>query len=647
MVDKKRNLVLLGHAQCGKTSLSESILSACLATTRKGSITEGNTVSDYGQDEIAHKFSINSSLLNCKYKDYSLQIVDTPGYADFFGEVVSAVPAVDAAVLVVDAVSSVEVGTETAWGLLEKFNLARLVFINKVDKENASVTKVLEDLNSAFGKTFVLLDNLSSSTLIESVAETDDALLEKYLNTGSVEQGELIKALRKAVISGNLILVVAGSALQDKGIKELLEAIVGFLPDRSERPAVKGLNKNKEEKEVVLSEDAHLSGFVFKSIIDPFVGQLSIIRIFSGKLLPNSSFYNLNRSSSERIGAIYFLQGKGERSVDSASCGDIVAIAKLKDTATNDSIADNDQGLIFKAIEFPEPIISASLKPKSRADEEKISAALHKLTGEDHTLKISRDLETKEEIISGLGDLHLEIMVARLKNRFHVEVELGKPKIPYKETIKRVSKVQGKYKKQSGGRGQYGDVWLEVQPLATGGFEFVDKIFGGAIQKNYVPSVEKGVLQAMAQGVIAGYPVENIKVILVDGSYHPVDSSDMAFQIAGRMAFQKAIHEAAPVLMEPVMDVEICIPEDFLGQISGDVNSRRGKVMGMDSKGKLQIVKAQVPLAEMFKYANDLRSMTGGRGSFNMKFSHYEEVPSRIASTIITQHQQTQKQEET
>ncbi len=646
MLENKRNFILLGHAHCGKTSLAESLLFNAKATTRKGTVDEGNTVSDYNSDEITRKISISASFLNLNYKDHNIQIIDVPGYADFAGEAVSCAYAVDAAVLVIDAVNGVSVGTEFAWDLTDKLRLPRIVFINKLDKENTSFDKTLEDIKSVFGNKFFVLGKLDDPSLIEVVAESDDKLLEKYLDSGTLSQEEVAHGLREAIDNAKLFPVIGGSVAEDKGIGELLQAIVDYLPSPLERPEIE---KKAESGEMIKLDlnDQKLSAFVFKSLIDPYVGQLSIIRVFSGSLKANTSFYNISRSLKERIGTIYIMQGKEQKSIDEATAGDIIAVAKLKDTHSGDSLSGDDKGFIFMPLAFPESAISFSVKPKSREDEEKISGALAKLANEDPTFNVGRDPQTKELIISGLGDLHLEVMISRLKERFKVEVELGTPKIPYKETIRKSAKAQGKYKKQSGGRGQYGDVWLEIKPLGRGGgFEFEDKIFGGAIPKNYVPSVEKGVRQTMAQGVVAGCPVEDIKVIVYDGSYHPVDSSDMAFQIAGRMAFRKAVQDSGPVLLEPIMDVEISIPEDFLGQISGDINSRRGRVMGMEVKGKTQIVKAKVPLSEMFKYANDLRSMTGGRGSYVMRFSSYEEVPSRVASTIIDNYQKTQKHEE-
>lgn len=645
----KRSFLLVGHAQSGKTSLSESLLFVSGATSRKGSVLEGSALSDYSPEEIERKISISTSILTANYQGYQLQIIDPPGYADFVGEVISSLRAADAAIVVIDVVSGIEVGTESAWQMLEECSLPRFIFVNKMDKEGADFSKLLSEIRESLSKKAVVIDSLNSPQLIESVAETDDKLLEKYLETGSLSEPEVAAALRQAVIQAKIFPVLSGSSFTDKGIKELLETIVKYLPAPLERAPLKGINPaNKEEKEILPAENGPFCGFVFKSISDPYVGQLTLIRIFRGKLLSNSGFFNVNKGAKERIGQIYFLQGKEQKPVAEASCGDILALSKLKDTSTSDTLTDEKEQILFSPIVFPEPSISSSVKPKSRADEEKISISLAKLTSEDPTFKATRDPETKELIISGIGDLHLNVMVERLKRRFNVEVDLGTPKVSYKETITKSARVQGKYKKQSGGRGQYGDVWIEIEPLpkGTGDFEFVDKIFGGAIPRNYVPSVEKGIRQAMLNGNLSGCPLVGIKVTLVDGSFHAVDSSDMAFQIAARMALRKAEDMAGPVILEPIMDAEVVVSDEFMGQISGDLNSRRGRIMGMDSKGKLQVVKAQVPLSEMFTYASDLRSLTGGRASYTMKFSHYEQVPQKISQNIIAQTQAQKKQGE-
>ena len=661
----KRSIILLGHAQSGKTTLAESMLFFCKATSRKGAIADGTTVSDYSSDEIERKSSVNTSLLFCDYsaagarlpdgqgfasggKGCRIQIVDVPGYADFFGEVLSGIRAVDGAILVVDASSGVEVGTERAWQILEEYNLPCVIFINKIDKADIDTDRVLENIQERLSPKAVVINSVEDPELIEAIAESDDKLLEKYLEGSKLSAEELASGLTQAVAKRKVFPVFTGSALTDKGIAELLEAVLKYLPSPLGRGTIEATDALKPEnkKQVLPKTDGPFVAFVFKSIADPYVGQLTLLRVFSGALVANTSFFNAHKKIRERIGPIYILQGKEQRAVDSASCGDIVAIAKLKETVTNDTLCDEKEQVVFAPIIFPEPAISASVKPRSRQDEEKISTTLHKLAAEDPTFKFSHDPQTKELIISGLGDLHLDVMVGRMKKRFGVEVELGTPKVSYKESITKSAKVQGKFKRQSGGRGQYGDVWIEIEPLEKGkGFEFVDKVFGGAIPRNFIPSVEKGVIQAMSEGAVAGYPIVDVRVTLYDGSYHEVDSSDMAFQIAGAMALRKAVIAASPVLLEPIMEVEVFIPEEFLGAISGDINSRRGRIMGMDIKGKQQIVKATVPLAEMFKYANDLRSITGGRGMYTMRFSHYEEVPHKIVSGIISQYQATKKQE--
>ena len=645
----KRNFILLGHAQSGKTSLAEALLYLCKATTRRGRVEDGTTVSDYSSDEIERKSSINLSLLFCDHKGTRIQIVDTPGYLDFYGEVICGVRAADSAVLVVDACSGIEVGTERAWQLAEENSLPCAIFMNKIDKEGADTSKIVADLKARFSKSAAVIDSLQDPDLVEAIAESDDKLLEKYLEGAKLSPEELSNGLAQAVLKRKVFPIVFGSATADKGLPELLDVIVKYLPSPLDRAKVEAADPAKPDtkKEVSLKADAPFSAFVFKNISDPYVGQLTLLRVFSGSLTSNTHFNNVNKKAKERIGSIYLMQGKEQRAVDSASCGDIVAIAKLKETTISDSLCNDKDSFLFAPVVFPEAAISASVKPKSREDEEKISDALHKLAAEDSTFQVKHDPQTKELIISGLGDLHLGVMVGRLRKRFNVHVELGTPKVSYKETISKSARVQGKFKRQSGGRGQYGDVWIETQPLERGkGFEFVDKIFGGAIPRNFIPSAEKGIRQACLEGAVAGYPIEDIRVTLVDGSYHEVDSSDMAFQIAGAMALKKAIIESGPVLLEPIMDVEIVIPEEYLGAISGDINQRRGRVMGMDVKGRSQIVKAQVPLSEMFKYANDLRSITGGRGMYTMRFSHYEEVPHKIAQPIITQYQASKKQEE-
>ena len=676
---KIRSVAVVSHSGAGKTSLIDAMLYAAGANTRLGKVNEGTSLCDYNADEIERKITINSKVLHINWKDVRIYLLDTPGYADFIGEVVASLAACDSGLVLIDAASGVEVGTERVWELLNQRNLARAIFVNKLDKENADFFTTLSEIKKRLGKQCLSLQipvgkeaafkevvNLLNSEelgklnepdkakaqelrkeLIEAIAEADDALLEKYLEGEELDPKVLYQTLRSAVLSNKIVPVFCGAATQEVGVKDVLAGIADLLSSPKDRTKIEGEDpKSKQPKEIQVDANGSFYAQVFKTILDPYVGQLTLFKVFSGSLAANAGFYNSTKGIKERFGQLYLLQGKEQQSVDSVSCGDIAAVAKLKDTTTGDTLCNEKDQLIFAPLVFPEPAISSSVKPKSRSDEEKISGALSKLTNEDPTFKVSRDQVTKELIISGIGDLHLDVMVNRLKKKFEVEVELGVPKVAYKETITKSSKAQGKYKKQSGGRGQYGDVWLEVAPSTSGeNFEFVDKIFGGAVPKNYIPSVEKGVKQAMAEGVIAGYPLVNIKVTIFDGSFHPVDSSDIAFQIAGAMALRKCTQEARPVLLEPIMDVEVLVPEEYMGQISADLSSRRGRILGMDVRSNMQVIKVQVPLAEMFKYATDLRSMTQGRGSYTMKFSRYDQVPQKISATIVDKAKKEKEQE--
>jgi len=649
---KKRVFLLCGHAQSGKTSISEAILYKCAATTRLGKVDEGTTISDYEDDEKQRKSSINMSVLFAEHKGNFLQFIDVPGYLDFVGELISAVRAVDFGIVVVDASGGVEVGTEKAWDNLRKENLPCLFIVNKLDKEDVSYEKAIEDIRNSLtkkaiafagfenGKAVNILkdkNNPNYGSVIEAIAESDDALLAKYLETGSLEEKELSAALKKAIINAQVFPVIPMAALQETGSDCLLEMLLEVMPSVAESRA--RLAKNTKTGEMIEIEpkvNAHLAAQVFKSVVDPFVGQLNIFRIFSGKISANSEIYNSTKGEKEKISHIYIPQGKQENNQEAICAGEIGAISKLRNTSTQDTFCEAAFPLAFNSIEFPAPSYSASVKPKTRQDEDKISAVLSRLTSEDPTFKVSRDAQTKEMIVSGMGELHLNVIIERMKRRYQANVELGTPKVAYMETVTRSVKVQGKHKKQSGGRGQYGDVWIEVEPLSRGkGFEFVDKIFGGAIPRNFIPSVEKGIRKSLDEGVLAGYPVTDLRVTLYDGSYHDVDSSDIAFQIAGSMAFKKALEQAGSVLLEPIMDVEITVPGEFMGQVTGDINSRRGRVLGMEVKGKNEVVKAQIALVEMFKYASDLRSVTGGRGSYLMTFSHYEILPARLAREVI------------
>lgn len=677
-VDRVRSVAVVAHSRAGKTSLIDAVLYAAGANSRLGKVNDGTSMCDYNADEIERKITINSKVLQVDWKDTRIYFLDTPGYADFIGEVISALLACDAGLVLVDGVGGVEVGTERVWELLDQRALPRAIFVNKLDKENADFFTVLDEIKNRLGKQcfafqFPLgkeasfkesihllrqgeLNKLDDSDkakaqqlrkeLIEAIAESDDALLEKYLEGEELSPEAVGKALRPAVLTGKIVPVFCGAATLEIGVKTLLDGMAEFFGSPGDRGKVQGEDPGtKEAKEIEAINDASFSAQVFKTILDPYVGHLTLFKIFSGTLSTNTGFYNSSKGAKERIGQLYLLQGKEQKPVSSASCGDIAAVAKLKNTVTGDTLCNEKNQIVFPRVSFPEPAISSSVRPKSRHDEEKISGALNKLTDEDPTIKISRDQVTKELIISGIGDLHLDVMVNRLKKKFEVDVELGVPKVAYKETITKSSKAQGKYKKQSGGRGQYGDVWLELEPLNDGesSFEFVNKIFGGAVPRNYIPSVEKGVKQSMSAGGLAGYPLVNIKATIYDGSYHAVDSSDMAFQIAGGMAFRKGVMDARPVLLEPIMEVEVLVPEEFMGPISADLSSRRGRILGMDVRSNMQVVKVNAPLSEMFKYATDLRSMTQGRGSYTMKFSRYEQVPQKIGAGIIEKAKQAKE----
>ncbi len=663
-LSKKRTFLICGHAQSGKTSLAESILFKSGATTRLGSVDSGTSTSDYEDDEKERKSSINLSVLSGDYKGNSLQFIDTPGYLDFIGETISSVKAVDFAIIVVDALEGVGVGTEKAWELLQKEGIPCLFFINKLDKENTDFNKSLDDIRQSLTKkatsivvaegtdiTNILKQKDKDASLygavVEAVAESDDSLLEKYLETGSLDEAELAPALKKAIVNSQMFPVLAGAATSEAGIDCLLDVIIDSMPSVSDSLPRKALDKEGKEVVIEPKADAPFSAQVFKTMIDPFVGQLTIFRVFSGKLASNSTFFNVTKSSKEKFGQLYYLQGKQQVAQESVSAGDIAAVAKLKETQTQDSLCDSSRQVEFSKVEFPSPAYSASVKPKTRQDEDKISSALSRLTSEDPTCNTSIDSQTKELIISGMGELHINVIIERMKRKYNANVELGTPKVPYLETLNKPVQVSHKYKKQTGGRGQYGDVSIEVEPLERGKkFEFVNKIVGGAIPRNFIPSVEKGIVNSMKEGYLAGYPITDIKVTLFDGSYHPVDSSDMAFQIAASMALKKAFEQVGGVLLEPLMNVEITVPEEFMGSITGDISGRRGRVLGMEVKGKNEVVKAQIPLSEMFKYASDLRSVTGGRGSYSMSFSNYDIVPARIAQGIIDKAKQAKQQEQ-
>lgn len=688
-IDHLRNIGMVAHGDAGKTSLAEAILFTAGASDRLGKAGDVSSVMDFDPDEIKRGITINTSLAFCEWKNHKINILDTPGYVNFIAETQGSMHVMDAAIVVISADEGVQIITEKVWKWADEKNLPRVVFINKMDHERANFESIIDAIEKVFKKKpvkfqipigigenfngiidlikikkYTFANNNSGKItegeippdiketvdqrreeLVEAAAEAIDELTEKYLDTGSLSDDEIKRGLKEGIKNGKIIPVLCGSAINNHGVPPLLDVIVEYLPSPVERlTSVKG--KDYSQKEVVRqnSPDEPLSALIFKTIADPYAGQLTLFRTFSGVLKSDSAVLNSTKKTKEKLGSLFCIQGKKQTSVSSISAGDFGAVTKLKNTTTGDTFSDDKNIIIFDPIKFPHPVISLAIVPKNKQDEEKLGSSLRRLKVEDPTLNISRDPQTNELIISGMGQLHLEIIVARLLRKFAVDVEVKTPKVPYLETIRGKTKVQGKYKKQSGGRGQYGDTWLELAPQARGeGFKFINKIVGGAIPKQYIPSVEKGIVEAMTGGVIAGYPMVDFQVTLYDGSFHDVDSSDMAFKIAASMGFKKGVIDCKPVLLEPIMSMEVTIPGEMMGDAIGDLNARRGKVMGVDPLGDDQTIRANVPMADVMKYAPDLRSLTGGRGSFTMEFSHYEEVPSHLSEKIIAQSRKEKK----
>jgi elongation factor G len=677
-IAKIRNIGFVGHGGVGKTALVEAILFTAGATNRIGRVEDGTTTTDFDPDEIKRKISLNTAVAFCDYKGYRLNLVDTPGYGDFVADARAGLRVASAAVVVVDAVAGVQVQTEKVWKFATDYALPRVVVINRLDRERADFFRTLESLQKRLKgrlapfqvpvgseagftgvvdliamKALVTADGKVKVTdipgdamemaksyrekLAEAAAETDDDLLAKYLEEGAIEEGEMLEALRRAVFEGTLVPVLATSATRGIGVQPLLDLILKEFPSPAEQGEIEGTDvKSKNAVKRAPDPKAPMSALVFKTISDPHVGKLSLFRIYSGTMRSDSPVFNSTRESKERVGHLGWLQGKTQKPVEALGPGEIGVVAKLKDTLTGDTLCDEAHPVILPGITFPEPTISFAIQPKSRGDEDKISTALQRMAEEDPTLHHHYDPETRQLLVSGIGQLHVEVVVERMKRKYNVDVSLLPPRIPYKETVKGRSEVQGKYKKQTGGRGQYGDVWLKVEPLTRGGgFEFVDDIFGGAVPRNYIPSVEKGVRDCMKRGILAGYPVVDLKVTLYDGSYHDVDSSDMAFQIAASMGLQKGFMEARPCLLEPIMNVEVSAPAEQAGDVIGDLNGRRGRIVGMEPAGEVVAVRAQAPMAEMLTYESSLRSMTGGRGGYSMEFSHYDEVPGQLAEKVV------------
>lgn len=683
--DAIRNVALVGHGDVGKTSLASCFLFDSGAVNRLGKVDQGNTVTDFDEDEIERKVTISSSPCYVEWNKTKINFLDTPGYGNFVADARAALRAVDSSIILVCGVAGVEVQTEKVWKWSDEFQLARMVVINKLDRERSDFGRAVESVQRAFGRACIpvqipigsekdfsgVVDLIhfkayqypkdesgkvqeveipdaikqeatsQRQALVEMIAEQDDALMEKYFEAGELSQEEVLQGLKRAIAQRKVIPIFCASALHNVGAHPILESIVELLPNPEESNVVMDAENTKEKSAIQTKIDpkSPFSAFVFKTFVDPYAGRVNLFRVITGVMKADHSVHNINKGSSEKIGHISVLQGKQASPVQEVYAGDIASVAKLKDTQTNDTLAEPSASVRYSPLTFPHPIISFAIEPKSRGDEEKISTALHKLSDEDPVLKFDRDPQTKELLVSGSGQLHVEVVVARLKKRFGVEVLLHPPKVPYRETIKGKIEVQGKYKKQSGGRGQYGDCWITMEPLPRDkDFEFEDKIFGGAIPKNYVPAVEKGIQEARQHGILAGFPVVNFKVTVFDGSFHPVDSSEMAFKIAGSMAFKKGMEQAKPVLLEPVMHVDIYAPSEYMGAITGDLSGRRGRMQGMDSSGDTQIIHAAVPLSEMLNYAPSLTSMTGGRGYYEMNFSHYDEVPAHMAQKIIDEH---------
>ena len=677
-ITKIRNIAFVGHGGVGKTSLVEAMLLVAGATTRLGKVDDGTTTTDFDPDEIKRKISLNTAVAFCDYRGHRLNLIDTPGYGDFVADARAGLRVANSAVVVVDAVSGVQVQTEKVWKFANEYGLPRVVLINRLDRERADFFRALESaqkrlkgrlapfqvpLGSEAGFTGVIdliamkailtVDGKVKETdipgdamelaksyrekLAEAAAETDDDLLAKYLEEGSIGEAEMLEALRKAVLTGTLVPVLAASATRGIGVHPLLDLVLKEFPSPADAGEIEGVDaRTKSPVKRTPDPKAPLSALVFKTISDPHVGKLSLFRVYSGTIRSDSQVFNATREIRERVGHLGWLQGKTQKPVEALGPGEIGVVAKLKDTLTGDTLSDETSAVILPAIAFPEPAISFAIQPKSRGDEDKISTALHRMAEEDPTLHHHYDPETKQLLVSGIGQLHVEVVVERMKRKYNVDVSLLPPRIPYKETVKGRAEVQGKYKKQTGGRGQYGDTWLRIEPLARGGgFEFVDDIFGGAVPRNYIPSVEKGVRDCMKRGILAGYPVVDLKVTLYDGSYHDVDSSDMAFQIAASMGLQKGFMEARPCLLEPIMNVEVTAPAENAGDVIGDLNGRRGRIVGMEPEGEIVSVRAQAPMAEMLTYESTLRSMTGGRGGYSMEFSYYEEVPAHLGEKVI------------
>ncbi|HEX2966050.1 MAG TPA: elongation factor G [Syntrophorhabdaceae bacterium] len=680
--DAIRNAGIFSHGGEGKTSIVEAMLFLAGENTRLGNVNDGTSLMDYEPEEVERKITISSSLACFEWGKNKINLLDTPGDDNFISDAKLCMRVVDGAVIVASAVSGVKVQTEKVWEYANEFSVPVAIFVNKMDRERADFNRTVEDLRKnltdkaivvvqipigAEEKFSGVIDLLSMKAytykndgsgsftvgeipaelleeakqyrekLIETAVEMNDEIMERYLNGDEIKDDEIQQCLKDGVWERKIAPVFCGSAATNIGIANLLDNIVKYFPPPTYRKEIEGFNVKTGEKMMrENSADKPFSAFIFKTFTDPFAGKLTLFRVYSGEVHPDMSVLDVTKDERERIGQIFYLVGKKQKPAGFAGAGDIAVVAKLKEAGTGDTLSDEKSPIRYESVKLSQPVISFSLQPKAKGDEDKLNTSLARLIEEDQTIRYSRDEQTKEFLLSGMGQVHIEVIVEKMKRKFGVEVELKEPKVPYKETIKGTCKVQGKYKKQSGGKGQYGDTWLEMGPLPRGtGFEFIDKVVGGSVPRQYIPAVEKGIVEAMNQGMLAGFPVVDFKVALYDGSYHDVDSSEMAFKIAASMGFKKGLEQCRPVLLEPIMKIEVIVPDEYMGDIMGDMNSRRGKIIGVESRGSNQVVKAAVPMAEVLRYAPDLRSMTGGRGTFTMEFDHYEEVPGQIAEKII------------
>ena len=673
--DSVRNLALVGHSGSGKTNLTEAMLFQSGATKKLGNVSDKNTVSDFTKEEMERGTSIGTSIVPIEWRNYKLNVIDTPGYLDFMGEAQGALRASEAVLMVIDATSGIEVGTERMWKYTEKIGLPRIIFVNKIDGENVNFRNLMEDIENAFGKKVIPFsvpigegehfvgvtdvifqkgfkytgaapvetplthDQIKATErmyeeIAEVVASSDEVLMEKYFNGEKFTREDLLRGVTSALLSGDAVPLLVGSGEKGIGIDILLNTIVNYMPAPDDERAHLGF-RFEEGEERTVSEKEPFSAVVFKTITDPFVGKISIFKVISGKITKDTALYNSTKDEMDKIGGLYVMRGKTQMEISEITAGDIGATTKLQITETGDTLCDKAHKVVYKKLKYPNPVLYYAIEPKTKGDEEKLSTSLKKLREEDPSFVIERNVETKQLTIGGQGKVQLDVILEKLKNMFGVEVNIVPFIIPYRETIKGTASVQGKHKKQSGGAGQYGDVWMRFEPCDEE-FVFDEEVFGGSVPKNYFPAVEKGIIESKEHGVLAGYPVTNFKAVLYDGSYHDVDSNEVSFKIAASLAFKKGMEEAKPVLLEPIMKVEVTVPDAYLGDVMGDMNKRRGRILGMDQQSDgTQLLIGEAPQAEMFEYSIDLRAMTQGRGTFTMEYVRYEEVPANISEKII------------